>query len=198
MSRLIRSLQTPAGSLAVSSGPVVERRRGETAPPSTEHRAPSTAARPPGGTLRKARMSDAAQIQALVDVFADRDEMLHRSVPEIQENIRDYFVVEEASEVVGCVALHVDTEELAEIKALAVHEACQGRGYGRDLVTACVAEGRELGLVRVFALTYVPGFFEKLGFRVVDKATLPHKVWTECIRCPKFPDCGEIAVVMEL
>jgi amino-acid N-acetyltransferase len=143
-------------------------------------------------------MADAARIQALVIPFADRDEMLHRSLSEIHENIRDYFVVEEAGELVGCCSLHVDTERLAEIKALAVAEVCQGRGYGRDLVAACMEEGRELGLGTLFALTYKPGFFEKLGFRVVDKATLPHKVWTECIRCPKFSNCGEIAVVLDL
>jgi amino-acid N-acetyltransferase len=143
-------------------------------------------------------MGDAPAIRDLVAVFADRDEMLHRSLPEIHEHIRDYFVIEEEGEIVGCVALHVDTEQLAEIKALAVDEICQGKGYGRDLVTACIGEGREIGLATVFALTYVPGFFEKLAFRVVDKATLPHKVWTECIRCPKFPDCGEIAVVLDL
>jgi amino-acid N-acetyltransferase len=195
MAKLIRTLQTPAGNVAVASRAVAGRRgRAGEGRTRGEPRIADAAT----GALRKARMSDAPAIQALVTVFADRDEMLHRSIPEIHEHIRDYFVIEEEGEIVGCVALHVDTEQLAEIKALAVNEVCQGRGYGRDLVTACVGEGRDLGLATVFALTYVPVFFEKLGFRVVDKATLPHKVWTECIRCPKFPDCGEIAVVMDL
>jgi amino-acid N-acetyltransferase len=79
-----------------------------------------------------------------------------------------------------------------------VAESHQGRGFGRQIVLACLEEGRTLGLGRIFALTYKPEFFEKLGFQIVDKATLPHKVWTECIRCPKFPDCGEIAVVLDL
>ena len=100
--------------------------------------------------------------------------------------------------IVGCAALHLDLAHLAEIKSLAVAEERQGYGYGKQLVLGCVAEGQELGLQTLFALTYKPGFFEKLDFCVVDKATLPHKVWNECIRCPKFPDCGEIAVVREL
>jgi amino-acid N-acetyltransferase len=179
--RLIRSLETPAGRVPVATGA-----RPVAAAPGVE------------GRLRKARMADARSIQDLVTIFADRDEMLHRSMGEIHENIRDYSIVEEGDRIVGCVALHVNLDQLAEIKSLAVVEECQGKGYGKRLVLACLDEGRDIGLGTVFALTYRPGFFEKLGFRVVDKATLPHKVWTECIRCPKFPDCGEIAVVRDL
>jgi amino-acid N-acetyltransferase len=148
--------------------------------------------------VRRARVSDAAEIQRLITAFADRDEMLHRSLGEIYENIRDFYVVEEEGRTVGCGALHVCWSHLAEVKSLAVEESCQGRGYGRQLVQACIEEARELGLKTVFALTYRPEFFARLGFRVVDKATLPHKVWNECIRCPKFPSCGEIAVVYDL
>lgn len=210
MTRLIRTLQTSSGRVPVATAlgpdPPTDGEPVSTAPfPRGEERgaALETATRPSpagkrAGTLRKARMADAPAIEELVALFADRDEMLHRSVSEIRANIRDYCVVEEAGRVVGCAALHIDTEELGEIKALAVAEECQGRGYGRDLVLACVEEGYSLGLATVFALTYKPAFFEKLGFHVVDKATLPHKVWTECIRCPKFPDCGEIAVVRDL
>ncbi len=149
-------------------------------------------------TLRKAKMADAPAIQRLITLFAARDEMLHRSLGEIYENIRNFFVVEEDGALVACGALQVSWGNLAEIKSLAVAEARQGRGHGKRLVLACLDEGRTLGLTTLFALTYKPVFFEKLGFRVVDKATLPHKVWTECIRCPKFPDCGEIAVVLDL
>ena len=148
--------------------------------------------------LRKARMADAPAIQRLITLFAARDEMLHRSLGEIYESIRNFFVVEEQGEIVACGALQVSWGNLAEIKSLAVAEAHQGQGLGRRLVLACLEEGRALGLATLFALTYKPVFFEKLGFRVVDKATLPHKVWNECIRCPKFPDCGEIAVVLDL
>jgi amino-acid N-acetyltransferase len=149
-------------------------------------------------TLRKAKMADAPAIQRLITIFASRDEMLHRSLGEVYESIRNFFVVEDEGSVVACGALQISWDNLAEIKSLAVAEAHQGRGHGKWIVLACLDEGRSLGLARLFALTYKPGFFEKLGFRVVDKATLPHKVWNECIRCPKFPDCGEIAVVLDL
>ena len=148
--------------------------------------------------LRKARMADAPAILRLITLFAARGEMLHRSLGEIYENIRNFFVIEEEEAIVACGALQVTWGNLAEIKSLAVAEEHQGRGFGKQIVLACLEEGRTLGLARIFALTYRPRFFEKLGFRFVDKATLPHKVWTECIRCPKFPDCGEIAVVLDL
>ena len=148
---------------------------------------------------RRARVTDAGEIQRLITTFADRDEMLHRSLGEIYENIRDFYVVEEEDGVLlACGGLHVCWSHLAEIKSLAVDEACQGQGHGRRIVEACIEEARELGLQTVFALTYRPEFFMRVGFRIVDKATLPHKVWNECIRCPKFPACGEIAVVYDL
>lgn len=149
--------------------------------------------------VRRARIADAADIQRLITRFADRDEMLHRSLGEIYENIRDFYVAEdEHGVVVGCGALHVCWSHLAEVKSLAVDERVQGRGYGKRIVLACIEEAREIGLSTVFALTYKPEFFSRIGFRVVDKSTLPHKVWNECIRCPKFPACGEIAVVYDL
>lgn len=149
--------------------------------------------------VRRARVTDAAEIQRLITAFADRDEMLHRSLGELYENIRDFYVAEDdRGEVVACGGLHVCWSHLAEIKSLAVDETCQRRGYGKRIVLACLEEARELGLKTVFALTYKPEFFTRLGFRVVDKATLPHKVWNECIRCPKFQACGEIAVVYDL
>jgi amino-acid N-acetyltransferase len=143
-------------------------------------------------------MADAPAIQRLITRFAARDEMLHRSLGEVYENIRNFFVVEEGGSIVACGALQISWGDLAEVKSLAVAEEHQGRGHGKRIVLACLDEGRALGLATLFALTYKPGFFEKLGFRVVDKATLPHKVWTECIRCPKFPDCGEIAVIRDI
>jgi amino-acid N-acetyltransferase len=153
----------------------------------------------PQSVIRRARVGDAAAIQRLIAVFAERDEMLHRPLGEIYENIRDFYVAEDADGgIVGCGALHVCWSHLAEIKSLAVSEACQGKGLGKRLVLSCLEEARELGLRTVFALTYRPTFFTALGFRIVDKATLPHKVWNECIRCPKFPGCGEIAVVYDL
>lgn len=147
------------------------------------------------GTLRKARTADVLAMQRLINAFADQGAMLHRSLSELYENIRDFFVVEEDGEVVGCAALHVCWKDLAELKSLAVAEDRQGRGYGRVLVQACMDEAESVGVGKVFALTYVPELFEKRGFVRTDKALLPRKVWTECVYCPKFPACGEIAVI---
>lgn len=150
------------------------------------------------GTVRKARLADGPAIQSLVDTFASRDEMLRRTLAEIYEHIREFLVVEDQGKIVACGALHVLWSHLGEVRSLAVAEGSQGRGYGREIVLECVREGEELGLRQVFALTYKPGFFERLGFRVVEKAYLPHKVWNDCIRCPKFVGCSEIAVVRDL
>ena len=148
--------------------------------------------------IRRARIADAESIQKLVNLFAARDAMLPRALSAIYESIRDFYVADEDGRVVGCCALHVTWGDLAEVKSLAVHENTQGKGCGKLLVDKCLADARELGVPRVFALTYIPNFFEKLGFSPVDKATLPHKIWSECINCPKFPDCGEEAVQIEL
>ena len=117
---------------------------------------------------------------------------------ETYENIRDFFVVREEGRLVGCAALHITWSDLAELKSLAVDEESQASGYGRALAEACVAEGRSLGLQRIFALTYRPGFFERLGWEQADVMSLPRKVWNECYRCPKFPGCEEIALVLDL
>ncbi len=149
-------------------------------------------------TIRKARTSDVPAMQRLVNFFADRGDMLHRSLAQFYENLRDFFVVEEHGEVVGCAALHVVWRDLAEIKSLAVSEEAQGKGYGKLLVLECLREAPCLGVERVFALTYKPAFFENLGFRVCDRAELPRKVWTECVHCPKFYDCQEVAVIISV
>ncbi len=150
------------------------------------------------GKLRRARAGDVPTIHRLINHFAERDEMLPRSLNELYENLRDYFVVESAGEVVGCCALHVTWSDLAEIKGLAVREDHQGNGLGGRLVEACMNDARALGLPRVFVLTYISRYFEQFGFRQVEKSELPHKVWSECIRCPKFPDCGEVSMVIEI
>ncbi len=147
------------------------------------------------GRLRRARTGDVLAMQQIINGFADRDAMLHRSLSQLYENIRDFFVIEEAGKIVGCAALHVNWRDLAELKSLAVEDEAQGRGYGRALIEACLVEAEEIGIARVFALTYVPKLFAKTGFQIVDRSVLPRKVWTECVYCPKFPDCGEIAVM---
>jgi amino-acid N-acetyltransferase len=145
--------------------------------------------------IEKACIGDASQMHRLINQFADRNEMLARSLSEIYENIRDYFVVREGDRVIACVALHVIWEDLAEIKSLAVAESGQKRGVGSQLVGACLEEAKGLGLSTVFCLTYKPAFFERVGFSQIDKAELPQKVWTECFRCPKFPNCDEVALI---
>jgi len=148
--------------------------------------------------VEKARISDAPQIHQLVNYFADKGEMLARSLSEIYENIRDYFVVRQGERVIACAALHVSWSDLAEIKSVAVTEDSQKQGIGDQLVEACLREAKELGILTVFCLTYKPAFFEKVGFSQLDKAELPHKVWGECYRCPKFPNCDEVALIYHL
>jgi len=146
-------------------------------------------------SVEKARINDVPQIHRLINYFADRDEMLARSLSEIYENIRDYFVVRQGERVVACAALHVSWADLVEVKSLAVAEDSQQQGIGARLVEACLKEAKGLGIPTVFCLTYQPAFFEKFGFSQLDKMELPRKVWTECYRCPKFPDCDEVALI---
>ena len=148
--------------------------------------------------VNKARIQDAAQIHQLINSFADRGEMLPRSLSEIYEDIRDYFVVREGERVMACAALHVSWLDMAEIRSVAVAVDSQQQGIGRQLVAACLDEARELGIPIIFCLTYKPDFFGRYGFAPVDRMELPRKVWTECYRCPKFPDCDEVAMVHHL
>jgi len=148
--------------------------------------------------VEKAKIRDAPQMHQLINYFADKGEMLARSLSEIYENIRDYFVVRQGERVIACAALHVSWSDLVEIKSVAVAEDSQEQGIGAQLVEACLKEARELGIPTVFCLTYKPGFFEKLDFSQLDKMELPHKVWGECYRCPKFPNCDEVALIYHL
>jgi amino-acid N-acetyltransferase len=150
--------------------------------------------------IRKAQVKDAKKIQRLINSYASRDLMMPRSLNEIFENIRDFWVEEGSSKnIVGCVALHVvGWDNLAEIKSLAVEKKFHGKGVGGSLIQACLEEAFDLELGRVFALSYKPKFFKKFGFKVVSKSKLPHKVWAECCNCPKFPDCSEIALIKKI
>jgi amino-acid N-acetyltransferase len=150
------------------------------------------------GAIRKARIQDVLAIHRLINFWAEKGEMLPRSMNEVYENLRDYFVCCEDEKLVGCAALHIMWSDLAEVKSVAVAPECQGKGIGRQLLKCCLNEAKQLGLPRVFALSFKPQFFVKNGFEVIDKNTLPQKVWSECIKCPKFPDCNETAVQMHL
>jgi amino-acid N-acetyltransferase len=148
--------------------------------------------------IRKATVEDVKQIQKLVNFYAKRERMLPRSLNELYENIRNFFVYAEGRKVYGCCALNVDWEDLAEIKSLAVAQSRTKRGIGSKLLSECLRDAKRLKVKKVFALTYIPEFFESFGFSVVDKSELPHKIWSECIRCMYFPDCKEIALVREI
>lgn len=148
--------------------------------------------------IEKAKIGDVKEMHRLINNFAGKDEMLPRPLSEIYENLRDYFVIREEDRLIGCAALHLMWSDIAEIKSVAVTEENQRSGLGRRLVDACLDEAREIGLPKVFCLTYKPDFFKQFGFIEVDKMKLPRKVWTECYKCPKFPDCDEVAMTYRL
>ena len=159
-------------------------------------------------SIEPARLSDAEAIHRLVTYWADRGDMLHRPIGEIYEAIRDFKVARreadvsaagaDAATVIGCGSLHIMGSDLAEVRSLAVDDAAQLKGVGAAIVEACIREATQLGVDRVFALTYKPGFFEKQGFRLANVMEFPQKVWNECVRCPFFTNCKEIAVVRDL
>lgn len=150
---------------------------------------------PQNAILRKARIEDIKKIQELINGFAKKDLMLPRSLNELYENIRDFWVFERGERILGCAALHVSWDDLAEVKSVAVDKAWQRKGLGKSLVEACVEEAALLGAKRVFVLTYAPEFFRSLGFKKASHDDLPHKIWAECINCPKFPNCDEKALL---
>jgi len=146
----------------------------------------------------RAKVSDAISMHQMISHFADKGEILPRALSEIYEDIRDYFVVRERGRVIACAALHVTWVDLAEIRSLAVDEKEQNQQIGSLLIQACLEEAKELGMPRVFCLVRKPAFFEKHGFKLIDKMELPQKVWVECYRCPKFPNCDEVALIRQL
>ncbi len=148
--------------------------------------------------IRKAVLGDVPVIHSLIEIFVESGVMLPRSYDDICRTLRDFFVSERDGEVVGVAALSLVWKDMGEIRSLAVRRDHTMKGTGRALVDACVKEAGELGLKNLFALTYQSEFFRKLGFHVVDKDTLPHKIWGDCVDCAKFPSCDETAVVMEL
>lgn len=146
----------------------------------------------------KATIKDATYIHELVNTLAAKGDMLARPLSEIYENIRDYFVIREDGRMVACGALHVNWADLAEIKSLAVTPEFQKHKMGEAIVKACLEETKELDIPTVYCLTYKPAFFEKCGFSLIEKKELPQKVWGECYRCPKFPNCDEEALIYHL
>jgi len=145
--------------------------------------------------IRSAKIPDVRAIYSLINFYAERDKMLFRSMADIYENLQAFIIAELNGNVVGCCALQIVWSDLAEVKSLAVDEANTEKGIGKMLVEAAIEQARQFGLPRVFALTLNPEFFEKMGFKVIEKDALPMKVWSDCARCPKQQNCDEIAVI---
>ncbi len=163
--------------------------------------------------IRKATLSDVANMHRLINHYAERRVLLARPLSELYERVRDFFVLfinngnnredvpqdcGEGDGFCGVCGLGICWDDLAEIRSLAVWESCNRRGFGSMLVKKCLLEARQLGIKKIFTLTYVPAFFEKLGFKKVDKSSLPQKIWGDCLRCPQFPNCDEVALALEL
>jgi len=147
---------------------------------------------------RKAKITDVECIHELITYYAEQNLMLARSRAMLYESLREFIIVENENTVIGSGALNILWNDLAEIRALTVAPAYAGQGIGRKMVQMFINEARELGLPRIFVLTYQQVFFEKCGFRVVTKESLPQKVWKECVNCPKFPNCEEVAMTIDI
>ena len=147
--------------------------------------------------IRKATLSDVKLIHRLVAEQAQSGRLLARAVSELYSQVRDFLVAvdEQSEEIIGCGALHIVWEDLAEIRSLAVRTSRQRRGVGSQLIEALLEEAGSMAVKQVFVLTYRTALFERFGFKIMDKSRLPHKIWADCIHCTKFPDCDEIALV---
>lgn len=149
-------------------------------------------------SIRQAKIKDVLEIQQLINSYVQEGKLLPRSLSDLYEEIRDFVVSELDGKVVGCCALHIVWQDLAEVKSLAVAKEMANQGIGTKLLEAVINSARELEIDKIFVLTYVSNFFRQFGFKLVDKSTLPHKIWGECIKCVHFPNCGEEALVYEL
>lgn len=152
----------------------------------------------PHVTVRRARLSDVEAVVCLINSHATRGEMLPKSLNQVYQNVRDFVVAERQGQIVGCGALHVLWGNLAEVRSLAVVDSCRRQGIGGLMLQALLRDAERLGVPQVFALTYRPGFFERWGFRTVERESLPRKIWVDCIDCPKFLQCDEVAVLLDL
>ena len=150
-------------------------------------------------SYRKAKLSDIAQMQELVRPEVESGVILDRNEDEIATNIRSYTLAYLNDELIGFVALHIHTIELAEIRSLIVKDGFRGKKIGEHLISIALEEGRALGLKRVLSLTYKQAFFERLGFVEIPKESLPeHKIWADCIKCKHFPICNEVSLIKNL
>ncbi len=150
-----------------------------------------------GITIRNAKMNDVKTIHSLLNHFSKEGLLLGRSISSLYDKLRDFAVaVDENNKIVGVCAFSISWENLGEIRSLAVIEGVQGKGVGKKLVQWCLSEAERFDILQVFALTYKPDFFKKFDFKSLNKSELPHKIWSDCINCPMFPDCDEEAVML--
>ncbi len=146
--------------------------------------------------IRTARMEDVKNIHTLINSFAGDGLLLNRSISSLYDKLRDFRVyTDDDNNLLGVCALQITWDNLAEVRSLAVKKEFQGKGIGAELVRNCLEEAEKFGIERIFTLTYQPGFFQRLGFKQIDKKELPHKIWSDCIHCHKFPDCDEDALM---
>ena len=148
--------------------------------------------------IRPAIMHDAHEIQVLVNTYASKGQMLQLSINDIYEKIFEFLVCEKDGEVIGVAALHPSWVDLAEIRSLVVNEKSQKKGIGLALVQAQLERAKNLGIPKVFTLTYSVDFFTKAGFKTIPMESLPKKIWTDCLKCVKFPECDETAMEIAL
>ena len=148
--------------------------------------------------IRKATVNDIPEIRDIIIHYAKKELMLPRSLSELYECTRSFYVAEIDGQIVGCCALQVSWEDLAEVISLAVRPEYAKQKIGSKRVQTCLGDAKELGVKKIFTLTYAIPFFEKMGFHVVDKQALPHKIWGACLKCSKFPDCDETALMIQM
>ena len=148
--------------------------------------------------IRKARMTDVKAIHSLVKQHASQGELLPRPLNDLYEKVQEFVVAEDGKDIVGCGALHVTWEDLAEVRSLIVRSGHQGKGIGAKIARVLEKRAEALGVPKVFALSFKPGFFRAIGYSGIAREKLPHKIWRDCIKCPLFPNCGETALIKEL
>jgi amino-acid N-acetyltransferase len=153
-----------------------------------------------GIKLDRAQMHDVKQIQELINIYAKRGIMIQKSLSEIYEHIRDFYVLRNKKKnVIGCGALHINWGDLAEIRSVAIKRSYHSQGHGSSIVKALLRDAKKLGIAKVFVLTTSPRFFKRVGFEDSNKNDLPSKIWGECIKCSRFPDkCNENALVYKV
>lgn len=149
--------------------------------------------------IRKAKIGDISDIRRIIDPYGSSGKMLPVALSQLYDRLRSFFVYENGDgKIIGTVALHVTWEELAEIRSLVVDKDFQKKGVGKELIETCIDDAKSIGVKRIFVLSFIPEFFENLGFNRVEKSTLPHKVWTDCLNCIYSPDCKETALIIEV